>query len=344
VTWIEGLKEAGAILKVASARSDGSNGVIPLGPPGLSARLRMLLGIKDLKRLIAKFNPDVIVGYRITSYGFMGATSGFHPFVAAAQNEQIIFMRKKNWLIEKILTFFARRAVRHADMLHAWSPNIAEGLKKFGAEESRILVMHRGINTDIFTKSADRLYKAKSPRLVSTRSLYSEYRLDDVIKALAVVKEKYPDAVLTVIGTGPEKKRLEALARSLELEKNIKFTGKLNLQELALLLSESDIYISLIRTEGLSSSLLEACSCGVLPVVADIPASSTVIKNGINGILLPETSSREVGEAVCLAFENTELRQYCAEYNPEMIRQKFDRGKNIRFFMEKYKELAKKTE
>lgn len=343
-SWIEGFRESGAEVIAASARPEGRQGVYPLGPSGLPPRLRMLFGTKDLKKLIDSFKPDIIIGYRVTSYGYMAAKSSFHPVVVAAQNEQITFLREPNWLRQKILTYFARRAIKNADLFHAWSTNIAEGLKKFGADEKKIMLMHRGISTDIFTASVNRVFTSKSPRIVSTRSLYPEYRLDELIKSFAVVREKYPDATLSIIGGGPEKQNLEKLAHSLDVAEGVSFPGKLKQAEIAVMLSESDIYVSLIDTEGLSSSLLEACACGVLPIVSDIPASREIIKNGENGILITVESPEETGNIICTAFENRQLRERCALRNPELIQNRYDRKKNIAAFIAKYRELCKCAE
>jgi len=343
-SWIEGFREAGAEVIAASARPEGRQGIYPLGPSGLPPRLRMLLGKKDLRKLIDSFKPDVVIGYRVTSYGYMAAKSSFHPIVVAAQNEQITFLREPNWLRQKFLTYFARRAIKSADLLHAWSSNILEGLKKFGADEKKILLMHRGISTDIFTASGNRVFSSKSPRIVSTRSLYPEYRLDELIRSFVVVKSRYPDAKLSIIGSGPEKQNLEKLAQSLGVAGGVSFPGKLKQTEIAVMLSESDIYVSLIDTEGLSSSLLEACSCGVLPVVSDIPASREIIKNGENGILITVENPEETGNIICTSFENRQLRERCATHNPELIQERYDRKKNIAAFIAHYRKLCKCAE
>jgi len=343
-SWIEGFRDAGAEVIAASARPEGRQEVYPLGPSFLPPRLRMLCGIKDLRKLIDVFKPDIVIGYRVTSYGYMAAKSSFHPIVVAAQNEQITFLREPNWLRQKFLTYFARRAIKSADLLHAWSTNIAEGLKKFGADENKIMLMHRGISTDIFTASVNRVFTSTSPRIVSTRSLYPEYRLDELVKSFAVVRAKYPGAKLSIIGNGPEKQNLEKLAQSLDVADGVSFPGKLKQAEIAVMLSESDIYVSLIDTEGLSSSLLEACACGVLPIVSDIPASREIIKNGENGILITVESPEETGNIICTAFENRQLRERCALKNPEFIQNKYDRKKNLAAFIAKYRELSKCAE
>jgi glycosyltransferase involved in cell wall biosynthesis len=337
-SWIEGLVEVGAEVIKASARSDGSGEIHPIGPIGFPARLRILLGVNDVKKLIEKYEPDVIIGYRVTSYGYLAAKTGFHPIVVAAQNEQITFLRKPSWWRQKMLSHFASQAIKKADLLHAWSDNVSDGLKKFGADEKNILVMHRGINNEIFAPH-DYSFNPEKPKIISTRSLFTEYKIDKLIEAFKTITESFPEASLTIIGDGPERKNLENLAGSLNLSKNIKFTGRLKTAEISMILAESDIYISLIDTEGLSSSLLEACACGTIPIAADIPASRAVIQNNENGILINDLSPKETGEIICQAIKDDNLRAKCRKNNPEIISEKFSRKNNLKKFLDKYQEL-----
>ncbi len=342
-SWIEGLIDAGVEVFKASARANGNDDIHPIGPVGFPARIRMLMGGNDVKKLIEKLNPDLIIAYRVTSYGYLAARASFHPLVIGAQNEQIIFLRKRSWWREKLLTYFAQYAIKKADLIHAWSSNVAEGLKKFGASENQILVMHRGISDDIFTPPKTRIVDLKRPKIVSTRSLYPEYKIDDLLKAFKIFCAKYPDALFTIIGEGSEKDALKKLAKSLGISKNVKFTGKLKQAEIAMILADSDIYVSLIRTEGLSSSLLEACACGVLPLVADIPASRAVVEPDKNGMLIQDGTIEDISQILCDAFENIELRKKCADLNPEIIRKKFSRKINIERFVSNYRELVEKS-
>jgi glycosyltransferase involved in cell wall biosynthesis len=340
-SWIEGFSEAGAEVVKASARSDGDNEIHPIGPLGFPARLRIFLGAHDVKKLIDKFKPDIVIGYRVTSYGYLAAKTCFHPFAVAAQNEQITFLRAPSWWRQKMLSYFASCAIKKADLLHAWSENISEGLKKFGADEKNILVMHRGINNEIFYPH-DYSFNPEKPKIVSTRSLFPEYKIDKLIRAFKTVTKQFPKVTLTVIGEGPERKNLESLAKTLNLSENIKFTGKLKPTEISMILSESDIYISLIDTEGLSSSLLEACACGILPIAADMPASRSVIQNNENGMLVEDLSPEETGKIICRAIKDEDLRIKCREKNPKIIEENFSRKNNIEKFILKYQEIIEK--
>lgn len=339
MSWVEGLRALGCVVTVASARSDGKDGAYPIGPSILPARLRMMVGVPEVKKLIKKFNPDVLIAYRVTSYGYVGARTGFHPFVLAAQNENIAYHPTNSIFRGKLLSYFARYAIKRADLIHSWSTNITKGLKKYGAEDSQILQLHRGINTGIFMPPENQEWDNKHIRIISTRSLYPIYRLSDVIKAFSIFNSNYEDSSLVIAGEGPEKQDLIELTKKLDLIGKITFTGRINAEKTAAELRKADFYVSIIETEGLSSSLLEACACGVFPIVADIPASRTIIENNKNGTLLPSTIPTEIAKALMNAVENRNLMRDAAQINMKLIKESFDRELNLKQFVSKYSEL-----
>jgi len=343
MSWVEGMRDLGCEVVLASVRSDGSDGAWPIGPVSFPPRIRALLGVGDVKHLIRDIAPDVMIAYRVTSYGYIAAKSGFHPLVLAAQNEGIVFLRKPSWWRREILERFARYAVERADMLHAWSPNIRDGLLAFGADEGKILTMHRGIDISGVPEKprGGRKFDAGRPVFVSTRSLYPEYRLDLLLKAFRRVLDHIPGARLKIAGDGPERAELERLRSDLALDEAVEFPGRLPADALHTLLRESDIYVSIIATEGMSSSLIEAVAHGLLPVVWDMPASKTLVENGVNGILVVDDHPDDIAGAMARASaEFAEFESGLAE-NAARVKSEFDRLKNIGVFLEKYKELRR---
>ncbi|MEM4248459.1 MAG: glycosyltransferase, partial [Candidatus Nanoarchaeia archaeon] len=295
----------------------------------------------DLKRIIRKTSPDILIAYRITSYGYIAAKTSFHPLVLAAQNEQITYTPEKSFFRQLLLSKFAKFAISKADMLHAWSENIKNGLLKFGADPEKILVMHRGINTEIFSPATidDKKKSLQKPVFISTRSLEKEYLLDNLIQAFAIVLKKVPEAVLKIAGEGSEKQHLVELVSNLKISNNVIFLGKIAPRQLAHELRSAHAYVSLIRTEGMSSSLIECCSCGTIPIVADISASRELVTHGNNGILLENESVAHVAEMMLESLKNPKLIENSL-LNAENTRKRFDRKTNLEYFVRRYRELA----
>ncbi|MCX6983326.1 MAG: glycosyltransferase family 4 protein [Lentisphaerae bacterium] len=339
VSWASGFRELGCEVVVVSVRARKScDGTIALGHRMLPPRLRFLTSIGKLKKIIKAEKPDILIGYRITSYGFLSSCTGFTPLVLAAQNEQITYLPEPSYWREKILGFFARRAIRKANLIHAWSPNIKDGLKKFGAKDEQIFVMHRGIDLTVFFPG-NRKYDRTRPVFISTRTLAREYRIEHLIEAFSLLLRDKPEAQLRIIGEGPEKENLLKFAGELGISGNVAFLGKLSPAEVAEKLRDSDIYVSTIQTEGISSSLLEACASGVFPIVGDIPSSRAIIRNMNSGMLIPELTPMQLADVMLKSSDDEAMLNSATEANLDTVRRDFDRHKNIGKFIELYSRL-----
>ena len=79
---------------------------------------------------------------------------------------------------------------------------------------------------------------------------------------------------------------LKDLAKKLNIENKVNFTGRIPNTELPKLLQESNIYISMPITEGVSASLFEAMAANCYPIVTDIAGNQSWIKHRENGQLI----------------------------------------------------------
>lgn len=133
-----------------------------------------------------------------------------------------------------------------------------------------------------------------APRLLVTRHLEEIYDIPTVLRAFGLVQKRYPDAVLTVAGTGNQAAALPRLAEQLGL-RNVRFAGPIEHSRLAAIYDEHDIYINASRVDNFPGALLEASSAG-LPVV-------TTAAGGIPHIYTHDTSALlvPVGEQKALA-------------------------------------------
>jgi glycosyltransferase involved in cell wall biosynthesis len=343
MNWVNALRALGCEVCLASARASGTEkDVTAIGAAFLPPRMRIFFGVSNLKQIIADFSPDILIAYRITSYGFLAARTGFHPLVLAAQNEGIVYLPNPSRWREALLGFFAKFALRHADLIHSWSPNITEGLMKFGADPDKILTLHRGIDTRSFAQLVEkRKQTVPTSQLVfiSTRSLYPEYRLDLLLNAFAIFANDYHTATLNIVGDGPEAARLKTMATNLGIEKNVKFYGHVHKEKLLELLSKSHIYISLIATEGMSSSLLEAVVAGLLPVVVDMPASRLIVKHKVNGFLLTSFDPDSIAGVLSEVSSQFHTMAHASLENSIEITSKFDVEQNQKVFLEKYQDF-----
>jgi len=348
ISWVEGLRKQGCEVLVASVRTDGADGTIAIGNPIFPPRIRILTGVKHLKQIISQEKPDMLLAYRITSYGYLAAKTGFHPLVLAAQNEQIVYLPKPSFLRQKFLGYCAKFAIDKADLIHAWAKNITDGLIQFGADKDKILTLHRGIDMEVFKslepqmseqKKKRSAHIAKAPVFVSTRTLAPEYLISDLLDAFKLVLDQIPEAKLEIAGSGTEESALKQQVQTLNIAKSVTFHGKINKEKLINLLIGADIYISLIQTDGISSSLLEGIATFLLPIVADMPASRAILTNKTNAILFSDGAIGQIAEKMIEASSSYEKMLPALEINKQKIMKNYERDGNQQIFLEKYSQL-----
>ncbi len=178
----------------------------------LSGKLRFLSCNSSLRRVLRRIRPDLVVGYRITSYGFAAAVAGFHPLVLVGQGSGVIETSPpgSRWC--------ARYALRRANLIHAWAQHTAEAMVRLGADPARIEVRHRGIRTDVYRPGDAR---PDALRIVTSRQLRPSYRTALIIQALAEIRAGGIPAELLVCGDGPDRESLKRLAKAFEPQPGI---------------------------------------------------------------------------------------------------------------------------
>lgn len=107
-------------------------------------------------------------------------------------------------------------------------------------------------------------------------------RTADALRAVAELRNP-PALTLLVVGEGPEREALEALATSLGIGQRIRFLGKRD--DVPALLRISDIFLQCSETEGLSMSIIEALHAGLPCIVSRVGGNPELVKDGENGTL-----------------------------------------------------------
>ena len=112
------------------------------------------------------------------------------------------------------------------------------------------------------------------PTVVCVSRLVPRKGQDMLVRSLPALRARVPDAALLLVGGGPYRERLEALAAELDVAQHVVFTGSVPSEELAAHYNAGDVFAMPARTrgkgldvEGLGIVYLEASACG-LPVVA----------------------------------------------------------------------------
>lgn len=154
------------------------------------------------------------------------------------------FLQAPTKLIESIV-------YRHSDYILAITPRLAKYAKNLSGRNDRIGYLPSGSDADLFkpepkNKKLMKQYGLHQDDLVLVfaGTLYHFSGLDKLIKLLPEKLKKTPNLKLLIVGHGEQADTLKRLVKKLELEKQVKFTGFINYENLADYINLGDIGIN----------------------------------------------------------------------------------------------------
>jgi len=130
------------------------------------------------------------------------------------------------------------------------------------------------------------LKNINTPRLVVTRNLEKIYGIDTAIKAVSILKSKFPDIKLFIAGSGPLLEELSGLVAMLGLSSNVEFTGKLSPDEVVKLYANADIMLNPTTVDNMPNSVLEALAVGIPVVTTDVGGIPHIVENNQTALLV----------------------------------------------------------
>jgi glycosyltransferase involved in cell wall biosynthesis len=150
--------------------------------------------------------------------------------------------------------------------------------------------------------------KREGARLIFVGRLAAVKGLPVLIEALATVRAAHPDATLTLVGDGPDRAALAALAETVGVAKAVTFAGYRSQDEVARLLGEADVFVLPSFAEGVPVVLMEAMASG-LPVVATrIAGVPELVEDGEHGLLAPPGDPDSLAAAIAALLSDPARR------------------------------------
>ena len=331
ITWMNGLKEFGDFEIITWELKTPNTTFFSR----LARIFEFNTALFQIKKLVKKHQPDMVIAERTTSYGFLAALSGVKPVAIAQQGRTDLWPEKSILLpLKKIIQHYA---FQKADLIHAWGPVMTISMKKANVDMNKVLVLPKGIDLEQF-KNKKNIPSQKLTAIV-TRSLMPEYCHNVILQAFGILNQKGIDFELTIVGDGKLLPMLKDLAKKLGIENKVHFTGRIPNTKLPELLQQSNFYISMPITEGVSASLFEAMASNCYPVVTDIPGNQSWIKHRENGQLITIGDTEMLADELLWAFENSEYRNTAVLKNRKFVEENADYNTNMEIIAHKYHEL-----
>lgn len=177
-----------------------------------------------------------------------------------------------------------KKAYKNADKIAARSPILQRKIEKIIPEaRNKTFIAYSGIEQGEIEQKQQVKYLNKERINFSTvASLIKRKNIDVILKALSILSINFH---LTIMGDGKERNNLEKLAKKLNIQDNISFTGRIKREEVIANLKNSDIFILLSNNETFGLTYLEAMSTNNIVIAKKNDGIDGIIKDQENGFL-----------------------------------------------------------
>lgn len=251
---------------------------------------RILLFVWYFRRILKEHKIDVLHSHLLGAV-FSGALSARAAGIGAVGTVHDTYSleesRKAPWLL-RLAAYAGSKIVVVADAMQQRVTELTH------ISRDRLIRIYNGITTDVPQRQLTQA-KAAEVKLICVARLVSLKRHDLLIDALYSLNTSVAPRLL-LVGDGPERDSLEAQATRLGLRERISFLG--HRSDVKSLLADSDIYVLVSDTEGLSVSVLESMAAGLPAVVTDVGGNCELVQNGKSGYVVAPGAVSDIAAAL----------------------------------------------
>ena len=220
-------------------------------------------------------------------------------------------------------------------------------LDKLSKKDQPSAVISNGINLSHFKpmEIGDFYDRYKIPKtaikLLFVGRIFPEKSIDTIIKAMPHILEKNKDTHLMIVGGGHLRPKLEKLAETLGVEKNVTFLGIVSEEDKILAFNSCDIFIlpSLAELEGMV--VLEAMACGKPIIISDAEMSASKYFVDGNGLLFKTLDHKHLAEQTLKLIMDVDLRKKMCVLSFEQVKN-YDINKSVEMLEEVYYKAVEK--
>ncbi len=292
--WVEHFARRGWDAHVISFRPAEIEGATVHFIGGLEAvgKARYLLQAPRVRSFVRRLRPDLVHALHLTSYGFLAGLCGARPTIASVWGTDILEAPQ----LTPFHRWITRYALAHADAVTATGAHLARATQSYMPAGRDVEVIPYGVDLDEFRPQPAVVHERVVVGAVARLS--PEKSLDDLLRAVAVLRDRGVSVDVVLAGDGPSRRQLEGLAAQLEIGERVEFIGEVAHEDVPAVLERLDVFVMPSTWEGFGVAALEA-SAMELPVVAsNIHGIPDVVADGETGILVPPRDPRALADAI----------------------------------------------
>lgn len=279
--------------------------------------------IKELKKEIAEFQPDIIHTHLYVV-----------PYVLLAAPRKMIKLHTVHNIAEKesegLLRVFMRIAYAVGNFIPVTiSPFCRQTFKDLYKYKKEIPCIQNGINIDEFRANP---VEHDVFKFICVARFEPQKNHALLIRAFSEVHKVFPDTVLELVGDGYLRSNIESLVAELNLNDAVIMEGISS--DIAKKNNSADVFVLASDFEGLPVSVLEAMACGLPIVSTDAGGTHDIVISEENGIIVPVGDLNSFTEAMLRIRTDYDLRKSMGEQSRE-----YAKRNSVERFVSQYEQL-----
>jgi phosphatidyl-myo-inositol dimannoside synthase len=241
------------------------------------------------------------------------------PFVVALKGIIADELRNERGWVRTLLGIQAgweRANVHRADLVvvpSRYSAGVAADL--YGLDPARIAVVPEPIDLAEWRRrfaGAERRVSSR-PTVLAVARTYPRKRLDDLLRAAALLRRRIPDVQVRIVGDGPMSDDLARLSVDLGLGGVVELLGEVSRAELSVEYVSADCFCLPTVQEGFGLAFAEAMAAGLPVVACRAAAVPEIVADGQTGLLVSPRRPDELAMAMETVLTNDGLRKDFAD-------------------------------
>ena len=178
-------------------------------------------------------------------------------------------------------------SIKNCDLIITPSHHLKNFILNLGFK-NKIEVINNGV---VIPEESANIFTNDDINITVVSRLVTHKNIEKIIEAISALDS--PLIKFNIIGEGPELNQLKSISLKSDLKDNIKFHGKLESEDINIILLKTDLYIQASNYEGLPHSLLEAMSYGIPVLCTPVGECKEILGNQERGYILNLPVSKE---------------------------------------------------
>ena len=178
------------------------------------------------------------------------------------------------------------------------------------------------------------------PTIVCVGRLSPEKGQTGLLRAFARLRAKHPDAVLRLVGDGPDRDALQELAAELAIDGAVTFAGRLPERETLAEIARADMLVLPSFMEGLPIVLMEAMALGVPVISSRVAGIPELVSDGKTGLLFAPSDWDELAQCIERLLSDETLGETLAQIAKWKVASEFDTQKSATSLGELFRSSA----